>query len=171
LSGVDVRVPPLRQRKEDILELAQYFLSRHAARRRLSISPAAADALKTYDWPGNVRELERMIEGAVATCEGAQIALDDLPAALRGAYGEVLMPSVQDNDTMRAWGSRYARLILERCDHNKRQACQVLGISYHTLNAYLNYRGQRPPVAPLPPHQTAATAPEVVSAPSEMQMG
>ena len=49
---------------------------------------------------------------------------------------------------MRAWGSRYARLVLERCDNNKRQACQVLGISYHTLNAYLNYqpREKRPPV-------------------------
>jgi transcriptional regulator with PAS, ATPase and Fis domain len=168
LSGVDVRVPALRQRKEDILELAQYFLSRHSLRRRLSISAAAADALKTYDWPGNVRELERMIEGAIATCEGSFISLDDLPIALRGAYGEVLMPSVQANDTMRAWGSRYARLILERCDRNKRQACQVLGISYHTLNAYLNYRGKEVPLTALPPHQTAATAAEVIAAPSEL---
>ena len=50
------------------------------------------------------------------------------------------MPSVQANDTMRTWGSRYARLILEKCERNKRQACEVLGISYHTLNAYLNYQ-------------------------------
>jgi transcriptional regulator with PAS, ATPase and Fis domain len=170
LSGVDVRVPALRQRNEDIMELAHYFLSRHAMRRRLSISPAAADALKAYDWPGNVRELERMIEGAVATCEASHIGLDDLPIALRGAYGEVLMPSVQSNDTMRAWGSRYARLILERCDRNKRQACQVLGISYHTLNAYLNYRGKKPPAGVLPPHQTAGSAAEVISAPSEVPL-
>jgi len=140
LSGVDVRVPALRQRKEDILELAEYFLSRHGGRGRLTISPAAADALITYDWPGNVRELERMTEGAVATCESRQISLDDLPIALRGAYGEIVMPAVQANDTMRAWGSRYARLVLEQCEHNKRQTCERLGISYHTLNAYLNYR-------------------------------
>lgn len=171
LSGVDVRVPPLRQRKEDILELADYFLSRHGTRRRLSISPAAVDALKTFEWPGNVRELERTIEGAIATCDGSHIGLDDLPIALRGAYSEVLMPSVQDQDTMRAWGSRYARLIFERCGHNKRHACAVLGISYHTLNAYLNYRGKAPARGPLPPHQTAATAAEVISAPSEMQLG
>jgi transcriptional regulator with PAS, ATPase and Fis domain len=171
LSGVDVRVPPLRQRKDDIMELAQYFLSRHNGRRRLSISPAAADALKTYDWPGNVRELERMIEGAVATCDGSEIGLDDLPIALRGAYGEVLMPSVQADDTMRAWGSRYARLILERSDRNKRRACKALGISYHTLNAYLNYRGKTPERgAVLPPHQVPATAAEVISAPSEMHL-
>jgi transcriptional regulator with PAS, ATPase and Fis domain len=171
LSGVDVRVPALRQRKEDIMELAQYFLSRHAMRRRLSFSPAAADVLKAYDWPGNVRELERMIEGAIATCESSHIGLDDLPIALRGAYGEVLMPSVQVNDTLRAWGSRYARLILERCGRNKRQACQVLGISYHTLNAYLNYRGKAPRGGSTPPHQTADTAAEVIAAPSEMQLG
>ena len=167
LSGVDVRVPPLRSRKEDILELAQYFLSRHAGRRRLLISPAASDALLAYDWPGNVRELERMIEGAIATCDGSQISLDDLPIALRGAYGEVLMPSVHANETMRAWGSRYARLILERCGRNKRHACSVLGISYHTLNAYLKFRPQERP-APLRPQQSARTAPEVVTAPSEV---
>jgi transcriptional regulator with PAS, ATPase and Fis domain len=152
LSGVDVRVPALRQRKEDILELAHYFLSRHGGRSRRGISPAAADALITYDWPGNVRELERMIEGAIATCESGIITLDDLPIALRGPYGEVLMASLQSNDTMRTWGSRYARLILEKCDRNKRQACDVLGISYHTLNAYLNYQspGPRPAAGAMP---------------------
>jgi two-component system, NtrC family, response regulator HydG len=145
LSGVDVRVPALRQRKEDILELACYFLSRHGSRGRLGLSAAASDALMAYDWPGNVRELERMIEGAIATCESGVIGLDDLPIALRGQYGEVLMPSVQANDTMRTWGSRYARLILERCNRNKRHACHVLG--YHPLNALLNHQRGRPPDA------------------------
>jgi transcriptional regulator with PAS, ATPase and Fis domain len=122
----------------------------------------------TYDWPGNVRELERMIEGAIATCEERQIVLDDLPIALRGAYGEVLMPSVQANDTMRTWGSRYARLVLEKCERNKRQACHVLGISYHTLNAYLKYRGKdRPKPAPELP---AGPSPEVLVAPSEASL-
>jgi transcriptional regulator with PAS, ATPase and Fis domain len=159
LSGVDVRVPPLRQRKEDILELARYFLSRHGGRGRLTISAAATDALMTYHWPGNVRELERMIEGAVATCESREIALDDLPITLRGAYGEVLMPSVQANDTMRAWGSRYARMVLEKCEMNKRQTCDVLGISYHTLNAYLNYQ---PAPRPLKAHDDLSTDPSSI---------
>ena len=160
LSGVDVRVPALRQRREDILELACYFLSRHGGRGRLAISPAAADALLTYDWPGNVRELERMIEGAIATCESQQIGLDDLPITLRGAYGEILMPSVQTDDTMRAWGSRYARLVLEKSERNKRQACDVLDISYHTLNAYLNYqpRERRPALPPSVLAEVSSTA-------------
>ncbi len=52
----------------------------------------------------------------------------------------MLVPSLAANDTMRAWGSRYARLVLKRCGNNKRRACQVLGISYHTLQAYLKFR-------------------------------
>ena len=61
-------------------------------------------------------------------------------SAVRGAYAENLMPSLRRNDTMRAWGSRYARLVLDRCAGNKREACRVLDISYHTLTAYLRYR-------------------------------
>jgi len=140
LSGVEVRVPALRYRREDILELANYFLARTGEGKPMRIGPAAADALTTYEWPGNVRELQRMMEGAIATSDSHEIDLDDLPVSLRGVYGEVLMPALQANDTMRAWGSRYARLVLERCQQNKRQACRILGITYHTLNAYLNYR-------------------------------
>jgi transcriptional regulator with PAS, ATPase and Fis domain len=144
LSGVEILVPPLRRRKRDILELAHYFLSRHLGRGPFTMTPAAMDALAAYDWPGNVRELERMIEGAIATAESRQIRVDDLPASLRGDYGEVMVPAFQLGDTLRAWGSRYARLVLERNGGNKRQACQVLGVTYHTLNAYLTYQ---PPAA------------------------
>lgn len=147
LSGVEIAVPPLRRRKGDILELALYFLARHASRGRLGMTPAAVDALVTYDWPGNVRELERMLEGAVATAESHQISVDDLPVSLRGSYGDLLLPSVRQGDTMRAWGSRYARLVLERSAGNKRQACRQLDISYHTLNAYLRYH-PKPAAAP-----------------------
>jgi hypothetical protein len=61
------------------------------------------------------------------------------------------MPSVQTGDSMRAWGSRYARLVLEKSDRNKRQACDVLDISYHTLNAYLNYQPRDRRLSTLPP--------------------
>jgi len=156
LSGVEITVPPLRRRKADILELAQYFLARHVGRGRLTMTPAAVDALMAYDWPGNVRELERMLEGAIATAESRQISVDDLPVSLRGPYGDVLLPAVRLGDTMRAWGSRYARLVLERSAGNKRQACRLLDISYHTLNAYLRYR-------PRPAEPPADRAGELVS--------
>jgi transcriptional regulator with PAS, ATPase and Fis domain len=140
LSGVEIRVPPLRVRKGDILELTQYFLARHETCGRLTMTPAAVDALVAYDWPGNVRELERMIEGAIATAESRQVRVDDLPVSLRGEYGEHLVPAAQGGESLRAWGSRYARLILEKSGGNKRKACRMLDISYHTLNAYLKYR-------------------------------
>ena len=83
LGGVEIHVPPLRARREDISELAIYFLARHHNMRDLSLSDAAVDALRLYAWPGNVRELERFIELAVALTESNQIELDDLPPQLR----------------------------------------------------------------------------------------
>ncbi len=139
LSGVDIRVPTLRERRPDVMELANYFLERHRSTCSLRLSEAASDALIAYGWPGNVRELERLMERAVTLASGDVIELDDLPPTVQGDYAAALGPSLQRNETMRAWGSRYARLILDRSAGNKREACRVLGISYHTLQAYLRY--------------------------------
>jgi transcriptional regulator with PAS, ATPase and Fis domain len=139
LGGVEIQVPALRERREDIPELARYFLSRHRHTRELAMSVPAIEALRAYDWPGNVRELERMIESAVALVESDHIELDDLPPRVRGEYAEVLGRSMTEGHSMRAWGSRYARLVFERCGRNKRRACRLLNISYHTLQAYLRY--------------------------------
>jgi transcriptional regulator with PAS, ATPase and Fis domain len=139
LSGVDVLVPPLRERRSDILELARYFLDRHRSLRPMRLSRAASEALVAYDWPGNVRELQRLIERAVALVDGDVVELDDLPLGVRRGYTENLGPSLSRNETLRAWGARYARLVLDRCEGNKREACRVLDISYHTLVSYLRY--------------------------------
>ncbi len=146
LSGLDVQVPPLRARREDILELAHYFLACHDPERPVALSATAADALLAYQWPGNVRELQRTLEGALAMCGSRLIELDDLPPALRSPYADVVLPSLETNDTLRMWASRYARLVLARSGHNKRRACRALGISYHTLQAHLRYGldGRRP---------------------------
>jgi two-component system response regulator HydG len=137
LGGVDIRVPALRERRSDIEELAAYFLERHRHTRHLALSPVALQALRAYDWPGNVRELERLMERAVALTTGDVIELEDLPPIIGGEYGAILLPSFKRNETLRAWACRYARLILERCQGNKREAARVLGISYHTLTTYL----------------------------------
>jgi DNA-binding NtrC family response regulator len=145
-------VPTLRERRPDVLELAEHFLERHRSTRALHLSSGAADALVSYDWPGNVRELERLMERAVALVESDVIELDDLPPTVRGDYHAALGPALRRNDTLRAWTSRYARLVLDRCQGNKREACRVLDISYHTLQAYLRFPWQEeiidtPPVA------------------------
>ena len=139
-----IRVPPLRERRSDILLLADHFVQRHPDSQDIHLSPAAVDALMTYDWPGNVRELQRVIERAVTLSATGRIAREDLPPRVTGEYAERLLPSLVRDDPMRAWGGRYARLVLDRCENNKRQACRVLGISYHTLQAYLRYPSPAP---------------------------
>jgi DNA-binding NtrC family response regulator len=148
LSGVELQVPPLRSRREDIPELVRHFLARYRTPRPLCLSIEAAEAMRAYDWPGNVRELERLIEGAVTTSRSERIGLDDLPSALRDDYADILLPSLARDDSMRAWGARYARLMLEKCRQNKRRACRVLDISYHTLQAYLRWPGGEAPGSP-----------------------
>jgi transcriptional regulator with PAS, ATPase and Fis domain len=164
LSGVEIRVPALRERRDDIAELARHFLLRHREARHLDLSVAAEDVLRLYDWPGNVRELERLMERAVALARRDRIDLDDLPPHVRGDYGDVIGPSLAASETLRAWGSRYARLVFERCGGNKRRACRVLDISYHTLQAYLRYadRATRMSVAQLPGWVTSMSDPGVV---------
>jgi hypothetical protein len=95
-----------------------------------------------------------VIERAVALADSDRLELDDLPPALLDGYTEVLVPSFRRFESLRTWGSRYARMVLERCDNNKRQTCRELGISYHTLQSYLRFRPES--VAALAPSSTAA---------------
>src|SRR5262249_10834158 len=99
LNGIDVQVPPLRRRREDILELTRYFLERHRTFRSLALSVGAIDALVSYDWPGNVRELERVVERAVALAGSGSLELDDLPPTILGGFSEVILPSVRARDS------------------------------------------------------------------------
>jgi DNA-binding NtrC family response regulator len=167
LGGVEVRVPPLRERRSDIPELADYFLERHRATRRLRLSGAARDLLLAHDWPGNVRELERLMERAVALAAGETIELDDLPPAVRGDFGNAAAEALAGQETLRACAARYARLVLKRAEGNKRTACNILGISYHTLAAHLRYPLPEPASseAALPPSSSSASPPRSSSSP------
>jgi transcriptional regulator with PAS, ATPase and Fis domain len=137
LAGVEIVVPPLRLRRDDIPLLIEHFFAQHPAAAGLTLGPAVRDALVTYDWPGNVRELSRTIERAVALATGPVVTLDDLPDRLRRDYVEIA-GATAGNETLRAWSGRYVRLVLERCRGNRTRACEVLDISYHTLRAYLD---------------------------------
>jgi transcriptional regulator with PAS, ATPase and Fis domain len=143
LSGVDLHVPPLRVRREDVPLLVTHFLEWHANGMRIDLEASAVEALMTYDWPGNVRQLFRVIERAVALSSGPSIAVKDLPPAVVRDYRTLLKSDGGRDDSLRAWSSRYVRLILERCNGNKRRACEVLDISYHTLQSHLSYGRRR----------------------------
>ncbi len=95
LNVICVRTPALRERREDVFELAVYFLHLHAQRTGKSlthIDPEAVEALAAYDWPGNIRELENVLERAVVLADGPAVTLDDLPAELRQGRRRGLRP-------------------------------------------------------------------------------
>jgi len=90
LNVISILLPPLRDRADDIIELALYFLNRAAERagkRITHLAESAIDALKRYSWPGNIRELENAIERSVVMSEGQEITLHDLPAEIVDSAG------------------------------------------------------------------------------------
>ena len=139
LAGVEIYVPPLRARRDDIPLLVSHFAARYRRTRSLSLTAPALEALMAYDWPGNVRQLARALERAVALAPGPAVTVTDLPGEISREYRDLLREVPARDDSLRAWSSRYVRLVLERCDGNKRRACQVLDISYHTLQAHLEF--------------------------------
>jgi DNA-binding NtrC family response regulator len=137
LNGVEVRVPPLRERRGDVPALVAHILSRHREYGKAHLSRDAMAALQVHSWPGNVRELERVIERAIALCGDADIGLEHLPAEIAAPFREVFEGPLGDGTSLRRFAGHYARLMVERCGNNKREACRALGITYHTLEAYL----------------------------------
>jgi transcriptional regulator with PAS, ATPase and Fis domain len=136
LAGVEIYVPPLRARREDIGALVEHLASRYRRVRHVTFSAAAVEALMAYDWPGNVRQLSRVVERVIALAPADVIQPEDLPDEI--TRGHVEPADAGGEETLKAWSSRYVRLVLHRCDGNKRRACEVLDITYHTLQTYLD---------------------------------
>jgi len=139
LSGVELVVPPLRERREDVPILVDHLLGRHQRLRRVIAGADVIEALGAFDWPGNVRQLERVLERAVALAPASRLTLSDLPSEVLGDYRTMQCEGLERGRSLRAWSSRYARLVLDRCEGNRRRACDELDISYHTLRALLRY--------------------------------
>jgi two-component system response regulator HydG len=142
LNGVEIEVPPLRTRPEDLPALVAHVLGRHDALGVVGLSDEALLAMHDYPWPGNVRELERVVERALALCDGGCILLDHLPPSISGTYGSVMGPALRDAVSLRAFTARYVRFTVDRVG-SRREACRVLGISYHTLRAHLAHPSVR----------------------------
>ena len=148
LGGVELYVPPLRARREDIPLLVDPFFAMHRRARSLTVSSAVYEALLSYSWPGNVRQLARVLERVVALALGPVVNVNDLPADVTEEYRELAVETPGVDGSLRAWNCRYVRLVLQRCNGNKRRACEVLDITYHTLQAHLDYQKDALATAP-----------------------
>jgi two-component system response regulator AtoC len=142
LNVVQIRVPPLRERKEDIPLLANAFLKEICERDGKAfrpLSPEAMEALLRYDWPGNVRELKGAIDSGVTLAIGNQITVRDLPLTVRGASGG-LAPREVGNQGLVNIHDNETRLIMRALDEsggNRTEAAKRLGISRRTLHRRL----------------------------------
>jgi DNA-binding NtrC family response regulator len=133
LSVIVIRVPALRDRREDIPLLIQTFLQNACARagRRVELSPAAVSALTAYRWPGNVRELENTIERLVVFSRGSVIDAADLPFKATGPdLHERLFADLPSLDEIER---RYLLHVIEQVGGNRTRAAEVLGIDRRTL--------------------------------------
>ncbi len=153
LNVVELHVPPLRDRREDILPLARVLLAEAALRLRrpvTGLSPRAADQLLRYDWPGNVRELENAMERAVALSSVNRTELDDLPEEIRHA---VPSPSVSGAvKVLEDVEREYILAVLDLNGGNQTRTAGMLGIGtatlYRRLKKYCALRRNLPPAQP-----------------------
>lgn len=130
LNVITLRIPPLRERREDIPILANYFLEKHTSGLRLS--RAVEEALLQYDWPGNVRELENTIHRMSAVCSGRELQIHDLPSTLHHA---VFPPAPRDITVVPAWpaqssaASRATEEVIPLAEVERRAILNALAVT------------------------------------------
>ncbi len=139
LNVINVTIPPLRERKEDIAELAGYFLKKYAKKLAKQVRAFTAEALEllsSYRWPGNVRELENVVERAVIVCETGRIGAEDLSIPSYAAVAEMnVNPSLEEME------KNYILRVLKETGGNQSKASQLLGIDRKTLYLKLKKYG------------------------------
>lgn len=137
LKVIPVTLPPLRDRKEDILPLSDHFLEKYArplAKQIQGITPEACRYLLAYQWPGNIRELEATIQRAVTLTKNAMLTPEDL--ALEVGSGVQEQPSVRAyplTEAIREAERRYLQEVLQSVGGQRKRAAEILGISRKTL--------------------------------------
>lgn len=143
LNVVQLHLPPLRERRDDIPLLIQYFLETCAQqfnKKAKRFSPAAVQALEEYEWPGNVRELLNAVQRAVVLTEGPTVDIRHLPAGLRKeGEGPLLARSYEEE--VREFKKRLVLRTLRECGWSKTETARVLGVARAYLHRLINQLG------------------------------
>jgi DNA-binding NtrC family response regulator len=143
LNVVAIDVPPLREHKEDIPALANFFVQRFAQASGKNISGIAPDAIERlvqFRWPGNVRELENVIERAITFASGRVLSATDIHLD-EGARPASAVPILPEGMTLDQWEQEIIREALRRANGNKSQAARALGLSRNALRYRLSQMG------------------------------
>jgi len=135
LNVITISIPPLRDRKDDILPLATHFMNKHSNENKKnvnSISPEAKSILQSYHWPGNVRELENTVSRAVIFETGENLSAESLPERMTAPTNTTPM-SGEDLMTLEEVSRSYIRKVLEMTGGNRAKASEILGINRTSL--------------------------------------
>jgi DNA-binding NtrC family response regulator len=131
LSPIQIRVPPLRERVEDIGPLASFFLEQHDPRRRFT--PDAIEVLAKYSWPGNVRELRNVVTRTAVYSSSEEIEPDDLPAEVTGKQMPAVVPDQTGSYSLDGLEQHTIFKVLAQTGGHQQKAADILGISRRTL--------------------------------------
>jgi len=143
LNVVPVKLPPLRERRDDIPLLVCHFLREYADRNSTqpkTVTPRAMDQMCAYDWPGNVRELQNVVENMLITAQEDQLDIRNLPERVRPSAPDVQAP-FSAGMTMKQVEEQAILKTLESVDGNRKKAADLLGIGLRTLHRKLREYG------------------------------
>ena len=138
LNVVPIHIPPLRERKDDLIPLVGHFLKKFTGKYLKKINNVSPEVMATfshYDWPGNIRELENVLERMVLMSETDTLTLDQLPAEIRGTVTTVEAPTLKEKiDTISQVTEKQMIIeALNKMNQNRTRAARLLGISRRTL--------------------------------------
>jgi two-component system response regulator AtoC len=148
LNVFPIRVPPLRERRDDIPLLAEHFVTLGAKQMNLpvcGVSDRALAALIGYDWPGNIRELRNIIERAVLLCDGQMIDLAQLPPEITGGSRTSDASATPAGSSLQGYEKAMIAKALDECDWNQTHAAEKLGISRDNLRYRIKKYGLTKP--------------------------
>lgn len=134
LNVIEVKIPPLRERKEDISVLARHFVEKYSKENNKKVSGISDEAMEIlygYPWPGNIRELRNVIERAVVLASAEKIELSDLPERIRTQQGAKTSHSLKDR--MEFYESKIVKETLEAHSWNKEEVARALDVDLATL--------------------------------------